>query len=68
MQELADWCNGIVTFKTMPVTQRQVELNKESGYIRAEIGDWIIKHSQFHFTVQTQDGMDRKYLEVQNGG
>jgi hypothetical protein len=66
LDELAEWCGGNVTFKQMAVELRQVETNRESGFIRADIGDWIIKHSHFHFTVQTQDGMDRKYLEVQS--
>lgn len=64
MQELADWCNGIVLFKTMPITQRQVELNKESGYTRAAIGDWIVKSSQFHFRAYSPEGFDRKFMEI----
>lgn len=64
LQELADWCNGVVLFKNMMPAARQVELNKESGYVRAEIGDWIVKESAYHFRVYSQDGFDRKYMGI----
>lgn len=64
LQELATWCNGTVMFKQMMPAARQVEMNKESGYVRAEIGDWIVKESGFHFRVYSQEGFDRKYLKV----
>lgn len=67
LQELATWCNGHVLFKTLPVTQRKIELNKESKHMRADIGDWIIKHSAFHFSVKIPYAMDRDYLEIQCG-
>ena len=66
LQELATWCNGTVLFKQMMPAARQVELNKESGYIRAEIGDWIVKESCFHFRVYSPHGFDRKYIQVGN--
>ena len=64
MQELAEWCNGSVLFKNMMPAARQVELNKESGYVRAEIGDWIVKESAFHFRVYSPEGFDRKYMGI----
>lgn len=66
LQELATWCNGHVLFKTLPVSERQVELNKESKHLRAEIGDWIVKESVFHFRVYSPEGFDRKYIQVGN--
>lgn len=66
LQELATWCNGHVLFKTLPVSARQVELNKESKHLRAEIGDWIVKESAFHFRAYSPNGFDRKYIQVGN--
>lgn len=66
LQELAEWCNGKVLFKNMMPAARQVEMNKDSGYVRAEIGDWIVKKSNFHFRVFSQDGFDREFIQVGN--
>lgn len=64
LEEMAEWCNGKILFINMMRGARQVELNKESGYTRAEIGDWIVKESAFHFRAYSPDGFDRKYIHV----
>lgn len=66
LDELAEWCNGKVLGIRSSLALRRVELNANACYVKAGIGDWIVKEHGSYFRAYSPEGFDLKYIQIGN--